>query len=188
MTSQQFANDVLATLRQHLYLGEVSFFGSWHAGDADEYSDVDIRARVHQRMDQEFFDSLIECMRGRFGRLTVRYDPDYMHDTRAQDLRFTLHEFPIYWRNDLVVSSDVESPQKFPDPFSEWSVATSALWNLVWAVKYARRGKPRTSDEYVEAACDKLQTERVGFSRDGLEALLTVLARKDVDAELITKL
>ena len=102
ITIQQFANDILITLRQHMTPGKVTFRGSFLSGDADEYSDVDLHAQISHQLDQEFFDSLIACLAERFGRLTVRYDPDYRNNTQAQDLRITLHEFPIFWRLDLV--------------------------------------------------------------------------------------
>ena len=189
MTIRRFGDDVLATLQRHLAPAEVTFRGSLLSGDADEYSDVDLHARVRCRLDQELFGSLAACLTERFGRLTVRYDPDYRNDTRAQYLTITLHEYPIFWRLDLVVTSDRDSPRKYPDPFPEWSVATSAFWNLVWAVKYGRRGRPEVAADYVAAACDKLQTDRLGFSDDGVRALLVRLAATGgVDGELMAKL
>ena len=184
-----FASDVLATLREHLAPAEVTFRGSHLSGDADEYSDVDLHARVRRRLDEEFFDSLTACLAERFGRLSVRYDPDHRNDTRAQYLTVTLHEYPVFWRLDLLVTSDMECPRKYPDPFPEWSVATSAFWNLVWAVKYGRRGKPEVADDYVAAACGKLRTGRMRFSDDALRTLLARLAAtSDVDDDLIAKL
>ena len=73
--------------------------------------------------------------------------------------------------------------------FPEWSVATSAFWNLVWAVKYGKRGKPEVADESVAVACDKLQVDTVSFSNEGVRALLVRLADTgDVDGDLIAKL
>ena len=189
ITIQRFANDVLTTLQQHLAPGDVTFRGSFLSGDADEYSDVDLHAQVHQQLDEEFFDSLKACLKERFGRLTVRYDPDYRNDRQAQDLRITLRNFPIFWRIDLVVASDRKTPRKHPAPFPEWSVATSAFWNLVWAVKYSRRGKPEVASDYMAAACDKLQIDRMRFSHNSVQTLLAVLIDTDgVDVELATKL
>ena len=105
-TIQWFANEVLTTLQQSLAPGEVTFRGSFLSGSPDEYSGVDLHAQVHQELNQEFFESLIACLWERFGRLTVRYDPDYLDTTQAQDIRITLHDFPIFWRVDLVVTSD----------------------------------------------------------------------------------
>ena len=73
--------------------------------------------------------------------------------------------------------------------FPEWSVATSAFWNLVWAVRYGKRGKPEVAYEYEAAACDKLQVDTMRFSDKDVRALLTRLADTgDVDGELIAKL
>lgn len=186
---QRFANQVLTTLRQHLAPGEVALRGSFLSGVADEYSDIDLHAQIHQQLDQQFYDSLLACLSERFGSLTVRYDPAYENDMLAQDLRITLHEFPIFWRIDLLVTSDRESPRKYPDPFPDWSVATSAFWNPVWAVKYGKRGKPDVASDYMAAACNKLQIDRVRFSHNSVHSLLVVLTDKhDVDGELTTKL
>ena len=49
--------------------------------------------------------------------------------------------------------------------------------------------RPEVATDYVAAACDKLQTDRVGFSDDGVRALLLRLAATgDVEGELIAKL
>ena len=186
---QRFAKEVLRTLQDHLAPAEVTFRGSHLAGDADEYSDVDLHARVSRRLDDEFFDSLAARLEERFGRLSVRYDPEYKDDTRVQYLTITLHEFPIFWRLDLIVTSDCESPRKYPDPFPDWSATTSAFWNLVWAVKYCKRGNPEAADHYAASACDKLRIGRVGYSDDAVKALLVRLANAgDVDGELIARL
>ena len=54
---QRFANEIFTTLRQHLAPGDVVFCGSFLSGDADEYSDVDLHAQIHQQLDQQFYDS-----------------------------------------------------------------------------------------------------------------------------------
>ena len=127
--------------------------------------------------------------RGAVRPLSVRYDADYRNDTQAQYLTITLHEFPIFWRLDLIVTSDLASSRKYPDPFPEWSVATSAFWNLVWAVKYVKRGKPDVASDYVAAACNKLRIDTSRYSNASAHALLALLADTgDVDGELIAKL
>lgn len=88
-----------------------------------------------------------------------------------------------------MVTSDRESLRKYPDPFPEWSVATSAFWNLVWAVKYGRRNRPEIASDYIAAACDKLQVDRLRFSNDSVRTLLVVLTNgDDVEDELVAKL
>ncbi|MCY3543331.1 MAG: nucleotidyltransferase domain-containing protein [Chloroflexi bacterium] len=189
ITNQEFADSVIATLRENLASDDVAFFGSHRTGEADEYSDVDIRARIDRPLDELFFTSLTACIEERFGRTTVRYDPDYRDDPQTQDLRLTLYDFPIFWRIDLVVTSDCPTARKFPNPFPEWSVATSALWNLVWAVKYDRRNQLDAADEYMAAACGKVCVDTVTYSVQGVKRMLDWLSEKDdVDGELIDKL
>lgn len=189
ISNQEFADSVIDTLREYLATGDVAFFGSHRTGQADEYSDVDICARIDRPLDDEFFASLMACIEEQFGRTTVRYDPDYRDDPQTQDLRFTLYDFPIFWKIDLVVTSDHVTSRKFPDPFPDWSVATSALWNLVWSVKYDRRNRLDALDEYIAAACEKLCIDTVPYSVRGVKRMLDGLAeRDDVDGELIDKL
>lgn len=189
ITNQDFANSVIRTLRDALATDDVELVGSMRADKADEYSDVDVCARVDRPLNDAFFASLIDCIKELFGRATVRYDPDYRSDLQAQDLRFTLYDFPVSWRIDLLVTSDQASCQKFPDPFPEWSIATSAFWNLVWAVKYDRRNRPDAADEYMTAACEKLHVDPVAYSVMGAQEMLASLENKDeVDVELLDKL
>ena len=63
ITNQEFADSVIAALREHLASDDVAFFGSHRTGEADEYSDVDIRARIDRPLDEDFFASLTACMR-----------------------------------------------------------------------------------------------------------------------------
>ncbi len=100
-TNQEFADSVIATLREHLPTGDVAFFGSHRTGEADEYSDVDIRVRIDLPLDDSFFTSLTPCIAERLRRTTVRHDPDYRNDPQTQDLRFTLYDFPIFWRENF---------------------------------------------------------------------------------------
>ena len=75
MTIHQFGNEVRDVLRRHLEPGKVTFLGSFASGKVDEYSDVDLEVNVQVELTQGFFDSLAECLRGHFGPLSVRYDP-----------------------------------------------------------------------------------------------------------------
>ena len=83
ITNQEFAGSVIATLREHLATDDVAFFGSHRTGGADEYSDVDIRARIDRPFDDEFFNNLNDCIKKIFGRMTVRYDPDYRDNLQS---------------------------------------------------------------------------------------------------------
>ena len=84
ITNQDFANSVIRTLRDALATDDVEFVGSHRAGEADEYSDVDVCARVDRPLNDDFFASLIDCIKERFGRATVRYDPDYRGISRRR--------------------------------------------------------------------------------------------------------
>ena len=189
MTIQQFGNDVLTALQQHLPLGKVTFRGSFASGQADEYSDVDVQADVHQELNQEFFDSLTRCLQERFGPLSVRYDPDQKENRMAQDLKITFHRFAVFWRIDLNIKSDRDCPKKWPSPFPDWSIPGSAFWNVVWAVKHGNRGKTEIADHYMFSACDKMRRPHLTYSEDNARTLLSELAAfEEVDKTLIRKL
>ena len=188
MTINQFGNEVLTVLQEHLKPGKVSFRGSFPTGTVDDYSDVDLQADVHQQLTQSFFEGITECLQNRFGPLSLRYDPDYKDDRMAQGLRINFHEFPVFWRIDLNVTSDLDSLQKWPTPFPDWSVATSAFWNVAWAVKRAKRGKT-DADHYMTCACDKLDRTGLDYSDENALTLLAELSESsEVDEVLISKL
>ena len=188
MRIKEYGNEVIALLSAHLRPGKVIFRGSFASGEVDEYSDVDLLAEVHQELDQSFLDSLTKCLQDRFGPLSLRYDPDYRDNRMAQGLRINFHGLPVFWRIDLSITSDHDSPQKWPLPFPEWSVATSAFWNVAWAVKRSKRGK-KDADHYMACACEKLKRPRLGYSQDNALLLLSELSQvPDADGVLISKL
>ena len=93
-----------------------------------------------------------------------------------------------YSEVDLAIRSDRDACKKWPSPFPEWSIATSAFWNIAWAVKRAIRGKS-DADHYVRAACEKLDRPGMEYSDKNAEVLLSELCRfPDVDRVLISKL
>jgi hypothetical protein len=189
MSIQQFGSDVLSALQQHLAPGKVAFDGSFATGQFDEYSDVDIQAEVHQELKPEFFDSLIRCLQKRFGSLTVRYNPDQKDNRMAQDLKINFHDYPVFWRIDLNITSDRDYPTKLPTPFPEWSVATSAFWNVVWAVKRSKRGKDDEADHYLACACEKLGRSVLCYSDQNAATVLSEIAgTPDFDDVLLQKL
>jgi len=188
MTINQFGNAVLDVLQKHLNLGKVTFRGSFASGTVDEYSDVDLQAEVHEELTQEFFDGIVECLQSHFGPLSLRYDPEHKDDRMAQGLRINFHAFPVFWRVDLNITSDRDAPQKWPSPFPDWSIATSAFWNVAWAVKRAKRGKS-DADHYMVCACEKLGRPKLDYSQENALLLLSELSQiADVDGVLISKL
>lgn len=188
MTIHQFGNEVLAVLRRHFAPGEVSFFGSFASGKVDEHSDVDLEVNVGVELTQGFFDSVSACLKNHFGELSMRFDPQQRDDRLAQNLMVNLHEYPLFWRIDLDIKSDREASRKWPSPFPDWSVATSAFWNVVWAVKRARRGED-DAGHYMVSACEKPGRSGLAYSNENVEILLSELCDcQDVDRVLLSKL
>ena len=188
MTIHQFGNEVLDVLRRHLSPGKVNYLGSFASGKVDEYSDVDLEVNVHVELTQGFFDSLLECLKRQFGALSVRYDPEQKNDRIAQNVRVNFHDFPVFWRIELDITSARDTSKKWPSPFPNWSVATSAFWNVVWAVKRARRGE-NDADHYMHSACEKLDRPALVYSDENVETLLAELSQfPDVDDALVSKL
>ena len=136
----EFAREVSDELADHLAPAKVSFRGSFAEGTNDEYSDVDILARVASELDSRFFSDVEELQTGLYGPALIRYDPDYRGNVDSQHVRFSFYELPVFWRVDLEIASDQATAEKGPSPFPRWEVGTSALMNVVWAVKYHRRG------------------------------------------------
>lgn len=185
MNIADFAHDVRRTLAEHLAPATVMFRGSVARGDCDEFSDVDIETHVHTALDAAFFRDLEAVLVGRYGPALVRYDPEFTSDVRAQDVRFSFRRLPIYRRLDLLVRSDRVADQKYPCPFPVWSVGTSALMNVVWALKHLHRGNPTAAADFLGAASEKLGVGRAGSTLDEAVSLLDVMgARDDVDEKL----
>ena len=188
MTTHQFGNEVLDVLRRHFEPGKVFFCGSFALGKVDEYSDVDLEANVQVELTQGFFDSLVACLQGHFGPLSVRYDPQHKCDRLAQNVRVNFHDYPVFWRIELDIRSDRDTPRKWPSPFPDWSIATSAFWNIVWAVKRARRGEG-DAHHYMASACEKMGRPGLEYSVENVETLLSELCEfPDVDRVLLSKL
>ena len=146
-------------------------------------------AEVNQELEQGFFDSIATCFQDRFGPLSVRYDPDHKNDTTAQALRISCYNLPVFWRIDLHITSSRPCPQKWPHPFPKWSLARSAFWNVVWAVKHGKRGRPEVAAHYMFCACDKLGQLELKYSEANVLTVLSELREiEETDKALITKL
>ena len=139
MTIGQFGSNVLEVLQGHFGQGAVAFRGSFASGAVDKYSDVDLQADVDEALTQDFYDRLVNCLQSSFGPLSLRYDPDSIDDRMSQGLRINFDDLPVFWRVDLSITSSRDCSGKWPSPFPKWSVATSAFWNVAWAVKRAKR-------------------------------------------------
>ncbi|MDE3000053.1 MAG: hypothetical protein OXU79_13335 [Gemmatimonadota bacterium] len=188
MTIHHFGNEAIDVLRRHFSPGKVNFRGSFASGQVDEYSDVDLEVNVQVELTQGFFDSLEACLERQFGAFSIRYDPQERHDRMAQNIMVNLHEYPLFWRIELNIKSDQDTSQKWPSPFPDWCVATSAFWNVVWAVKRARRGEC-DAGHYMFNACEKLGRPGLAYSVENVEILLSELCEfHDVDRVLVSKL
>jgi hypothetical protein len=176
-----FAHDVRHALAECL-AAEVSFRGSFAHGGHDEYSDVDLDASVRVPLDGPFFTRLEAFLTGRYGPALVRYDPDFREVTTAQGVRFSFYRLPAFWRVDLTVRSDAAVGQKWPSPFPEWAAGTSALMNVLWAIKWDRRGNAAAADHYLGCACDKLGGPRLAYTAlNALTLLGRLRGREDTD-------
>jgi hypothetical protein len=185
MGVEVFAYDLRAALAEHLAPAEVSFRGSFARGGFDEFSDVDLEAAVGVPLGGPFFARLEAFLTDRYGPALVRYDPEFRGDLAAQGVSFSFRELPVFWRLDLTVRSSAPAASKWPSPFPDWQVGTSALMNLLWAVKCRQRGSAAAAD-YLWAACRKLGLGPVPASAAGVRAVLAQLwGRPDVDLPLL---
>lgn len=166
----------------------MSFRGSFAKSSYDNYSDVDLLAEVSSELDERFFCTLEYRLTDLYGSALVRYDPDHETSPVSQHVRFSFYELPVFWRVDLEIVSSAETNEKGPLPFPEWQVGTSALMNVVWEIKYHRRGRAEEADHYIASACEKLGVnERPYTMRVGLEVLKVLEERRDIDRILLAK-
>jgi predicted nucleotidyltransferase len=121
--------------------------GSLAAGNADDFSDIDVEWVVP---DAEFPAALARVPET-LGRLRpvagVRGDPDFHHSDRRRLLFVRFDGLPLFWRLDLSVRAasiadeaayDVGNPAAWAGE-DEWSRPASALANAVGAVKAVSR-------------------------------------------------
>jgi hypothetical protein len=188
MGVKAFATDVRACLIDHLSEAEVSFRGSFARGDFDELSDVDLEASIVGPLTGLLFMELEACLAARYGPALVRYDPDFSDDLTAQGVRFSFYRLPVFWRVDLILRSCKVADEKWPSPFPEWQVGTSALMNVIWAVKCHRRGNV-DANQYLASACHKMGLSPMQYSTPACEQVLRHLdTRDDVDRRLLDAL
>lgn len=185
-TLAEFAHDVRGQVADHLAPSGVFFRGSVAEGSHDEYSDVDLLARIGSELNEAFFYTLEHRLTELYGPALVRYDPNHKTDLDSQHVRFSFYDLPVFWRVDLEIVSLSEATEKWPSPFPEWQVGTSALMNVVWAVKYHRRGRVEEADHYIASACEKLGTHGLPYKvRSALRVLEALEGRSDVDRDLL---
>jgi hypothetical protein len=171
-----FAHDLRSALEAHWTPCSVSFRGSFASNLVDAYSDVNLMAKIDRPLDKFFYTGLVCLLEDGYRPMAFWYDPDHKDNPQARQVRFSFYHLPIFWRVDLEIESAQPCPAKYPDPFPEFSIIRSALWNLVWAVKYAGRGKAEEADHYVAAACEKLQKDPLTYSPEQVQLLLDALA------------
>jgi hypothetical protein len=188
MTVVEFGESVRAALSTYLDPGIVHFRGSLATDTFDEFSDIDLLAWVSVPLDDAFFIGLETLLKRAYGPALVRYDPDYQNITTAQDVRFSFYDLSIFWRVDLLVNSDRDSGQKYPAPFPDWAVGTSALMNVIWALKYSQRGRSDRANHYIGMACEKLKMDRLSYTSANAVIVVRELApRADVDGVLLAR-
>ena len=189
MDNTAFAHDLHGALTAHWAPGIVNFRGSFATGQIDPYSDIDLTATVYRPLDETFFTTLINLLEDRYGPMSLRFDPEDRNNRQGQEVRFNFHHRPIFHRVDLQIESEKPCPAKYPDPFPEFSLVVSAFWNLVWAVKYAKRNKVADADHYTTAACKKLQRDPLPYSPENIKQLLAIIAAdSSADHKLIAML
>ncbi|MGD2027889.1 MAG: hypothetical protein PVI99_08745 [Anaerolineales bacterium] len=185
---EEFASRLLRGLAFHLAPAEVSCLGSLASSTHDDLSDVDLRAQVHVPLDNAFFASLEQYLSDQYGPALIRYDPEDRTTTQTQNMHISFYNRPVFWKVDLAVESSVPAGKKFHDPFPDWNPAISALMNLVWAVKYYRRGEIDSANHYLSCACQKLSLTPFPYEEQRLRELLEVIrTRPEIDPLFVRK-
>ena len=189
MTIDEFADDIRLKLVKHLAPAEVYFRGSFAASQQDIYSDIDLQANVHCPLDDKFYASLEKFLTEAYGQALVRFDPDFKNNSNVQNVRFSFYRLPVFWRIDLTIEADKEADKKHPSPFPEWATGTSALMNIVWAVKYHKRGDAKAATRLLGSACEKVCEKSIAYSPDQILAFIDRLCgRVDCDVHLAENL
>lgn len=133
---------------------ECALRGSLASGNADQWSDIDVRWQVPDDAFQKAVAGVSDTL-GRVARISsLRVDPDFARSERRRLLYLRFAGVPIFWRVDVEVVArsvadddayDRANPAARDD--SEWSRYESALLNGVAALKAIYRGNERLATE-----------------------------------------
>lgn len=119
------AQSVLDVLSAHHYVVEVTATGSIAEGRADQYSDIDVHAKVSGVSDRAFAETLPDAVRS-IGRCLVEgwgYSALPEHFVRT----FYFDDYPLFWHVDVwcdsdvhVDGSDLKAAYHWPQVFKIW--------------------------------------------------------------------
>ena len=119
------ASDVLELLRADYHVVDASIHGSVGAGSADEYSDIDVHAKVSGVSDRAFAETVADAVRS-IGRCLIEgwgfaALPDHYVRT------FYFDDYPLFWHVDIwcesdihVDGSDLKATYHWPQIFKIW--------------------------------------------------------------------
>lgn len=133
----------------------VALRGSLARGEADLYSDIDLTWHVAATRFGVACDELEQTLRRIDVVDSLRWDPDI--DAPGRRLAFARFvDDPLFWRIDLEVVAEGDSPTT-PAPSGEpWSQTHSALMGAVAAIRALLRGDDATAAHDVSRGFEKI--------------------------------
>ncbi len=139
-------------------------------GEADAFSDIDIRWTIPREKAGEPLRSLRRTLQ-RIGNVeSLRVDPEERPDVLLVFVRF--EGWPLWWRVDLEVHSTELSPADLPDA-DPWSPQESACMGVVVTLKALARHRPEEAEALFARARRRVgATDVVGDWQLRIDALL----------------
>ncbi len=158
-TREDAAALLLDVLSAACPLGEVCLIGSMaRPGEADVFSDIDVRWTIPPRQASEQLQSLRLTLQ-RVGNVeSLRVNPDMRSDSRLVFLRF--QGWPLWWRVDLEIHSAGLGSVGVQDS-DPWSPHESACMGVIVTLKALARNRPEAAEGLLVRALERVDATDV---------------------------
>lgn len=158
-----FASKLLGNLEDWVPGSAAEFHGPMGSGNADDYSDIDIRWAVPDDSFTEAVDTAGAALSRATAVLSLRTDPDLARSARRRLVFARLHGLPLFWRVDIDIrASSVAADDLYdvgnPDARSDTggSGPASAIENAIAAIKAAACGQADTADGLLRRGFERI--------------------------------
>jgi len=154
--------EIISNLQRVDSHSTVQLRGSLAEGQADRYSDIDIRWEVPDERFASLVDNVEEILSTVHPLESIRSDPDFQNSDRRRLLFVQFKDIPLFWRVDLEVFAQSirgDSTYDVNNPAAQggnWSRTHSALMNALAAIKALLRGQEENATALLSRAFERV--------------------------------
>lgn len=158
-----FASKLLGNLEDWAPGSAAELRGSMGSGNADDYSDIDIRWAVPDDTFTEAVDTVGAALSRVTAVLSLRTDPEFARSARQRLVFARLYGMPLYWRVDIDIrTNSVAAGDRcdtgHPDARSDTggSGPAGAIEDAVAAIRAAARGQADAADGLLRRGFERI--------------------------------